>query len=59
MYMRLVICLMRGLHNVGGISAPKPQDKAKVMLIWIGLLVIILRTALLGYAPITQIASRR
>jgi hypothetical protein len=51
---------MRGLHNVVGITAPKPEDEAKVVLIWIGVLVIIFGgTALLGYVLITQIASSR
>ncbi len=58
--MRLLIYLMRGLHNVVGITAPKPEDEAKVVLIWIGLLAIISGgTALLGYVLITQIASTR
>ena len=58
--MRLLIYLMRGLHSVIGITAPKPEDEAKVVLIWIGLLVIIFGgTALLGYVLITQIASSR
>jgi hypothetical protein len=58
--MRFLIYLMRGLHNVVGITAPKPEDQAKVVLIWIGVLVIIFGgTALLGYVLITQIASSR
>ena len=58
--MRVLIYLMRGLHNVIGITAPKPADEAKVVLIWIGLLMIIFGgTALLGYVLITQIASSR
>ena len=58
--MRFLIYLMRGLHNVVGITAPKPEDEAKVVLIWIGVLVIIFGgTALLGYVLITQIASSR
>ncbi|HEU5402197.1 MAG TPA: hypothetical protein VFU86_12620 [Terriglobales bacterium] len=58
--MRLLIYLMRGLHSVIGITAPKPEDEAKVVLIWIGLLMIIFGgTALLGYVLITQIASSR
>ncbi len=58
--MRLLIYLMRGLHNVVGITAPKPEDEAKVVLIWLTVLVIIFGgTALLGYVLITQIASAR
>lgn len=58
--MRFLIYLMRGLHNVVGITAPKPEDEAKVVLIWIGVLVVIFGgTALLGYVLITQIASSR
>jgi hypothetical protein len=58
--MRFLIYLMRGLHNVVGITAPKPEDEVKVVLIWIGMLVIIFGgTALLGYVLITQIASAR
>lgn len=58
--MRFLIYLMRGLHNVIGITAPKPEDEAKVVLIWITVLVIIFGgTALFGYVLITQIASSR
>ena len=58
--MRLLIYLMRGLHNVVGITAPKPEDEVKVVLVWIGLLVVIFGgTALLGYFLITMIASSR
>ena len=58
--MRLLIYLMRGLHNVVGITAPKPEDEVKVVLVWIGLLAIISGgTALLGYFLITMIASSR
>ncbi len=58
--MRLLIYLMRGLHNVVGITAPKPEDEVKVVLIWITVTVIIFGgTALFGYVLITQIASNR
>lgn len=58
--MRLLIYLMRGLHNVVGITAPKPEDEVKVVLIWITVTVIIFGgTALFGYVLITQIASSR
>jgi hypothetical protein len=58
--MRLLIYLMRGLHNVVGITAPKPEDEVKIVLIWVGVLVTIFGgTALLGYVLITQIASSR
>ncbi|MDT8066542.1 MAG: hypothetical protein ROO76_00085 [Terriglobia bacterium] len=58
--MRLLSYLMRGLHNVVGITAPKPEDEAKVVLIWMAVLVIIFAgTALLGYVLITQMASAR
>lgn len=58
--MRFLIYLMRGLHNVVGITAPKPEDEAKVVLIWITVLVIIFGgTALFGYVLIKQIASSR
>jgi len=29
------------LHNIIGITAPKPEDEAKVVLFWIGLMVTI------------------
>lgn len=55
---RLLIYLMRGLHNVVGITAPKPGDETKVVLMWVAVLVIIFGgTALFGYVLITQIAS--
>jgi hypothetical protein len=58
--MRFLIYLMRGLHNVVGITAPKPEDEAKVVLLWIGLLLVIFSgTALFGYFLITTIASSR
>jgi hypothetical protein len=58
--MRFLIYLMRGLHNVVGITAPKPEDEAKIVLIWIGAMVIMFGgTALLGYFLITMIASSR
>ncbi len=58
--MRFLIYLMRGLHNVIGITAPKPEDEVKVVLIWVGLLVIIFGgTALIGYLLMSQILSSR
>lgn len=58
--MRFLIYLMRGLHSVIGITTPKPEDEAKVVLIWIGVVLFIFAgTALLGYLLITQIASNR
>ena len=58
--MRWLIYIMRGLHTVVGITAPRPEDEAKVVFVWIGLLFsIALGTALLGYFLITTIASSR
>ena len=51
---------MRGLHNVIGITTPKPEDEVKIVLLWIGVVVFLFAgTALLGYVLITQIASSR
>ena len=51
---------MRGLHNVVGITAPKPEDEKKIVLLWIGLLTMIFGgTALLGYFLLNLIASSR
>ena len=51
---------MRGLHNVVGITAPKPEDEKKVVLLWVGLLTLIFGgTALLGYFLLNLIASTR
>jgi hypothetical protein len=58
--MRFLIYLMRGLHSVVGITAPKPEDESKIVLLWMGLLIIIFGgTALLGYFLLTMIASSR
>ena len=58
--MRFLIYLMLGLHTVVGITAPKPEDEAKVVFLWIGLLIVIFGgTALLGYFLLTSIASSR
>ncbi len=58
--MRLLIYLIRGLHNVVGITAPKPEDEVKVLLVWISVLVIMLGgTALLGYFLITSMTTSR
>jgi hypothetical protein len=47
--MRLLIHLMRGLHCVVGVTAPKSEDESKIVLLWIGLLTVIFGgTALLG-----------
>jgi hypothetical protein len=58
--MRLLIYLMRGLHSVVGITVPKPEDEQKIVLLWMGLLVVIFGgTALLGYFLLNLIASTR
>ncbi len=58
--MRFLIYLMRGLHNVVGITAPKPQDEAKVVFVWIGIAVTMaIGIAALGYFFISMIASTR
>lgn len=58
--MRVLIYLMRGLHNVVGISLPKPENEGKIVLLWIGLLTAIFSgTALIGYFLLTSIASTR
>ena len=58
--MRFLIYFMRGLHNVVGITAPKPEDEKKIVLLWMGLLVAIFGgTALLGYFLLNLIASSR
>lgn len=51
---------MRGLHNVVGITAPKPEDEKKIVVVWIVLLAAIFGgTALLGYVLLNVIASTR
>ena len=58
--MRWLIYIMRGLHHVVGITAPKPEDEKKVVLLWMGLLTLIFGgTALLGYFLLNLIASTR
>lgn len=58
--MRWLIYIMRGLHNVVGITAPKREHEARVVFVWIGLLfAIAVGTALLGYFLITMIAASR
>ena len=58
--MRFLIYFMRGLHNVVGITAPKPEDEKKIVLLWMGLLTLIFGgTALLGYILLNLIASTR
>jgi hypothetical protein len=58
--MRFLIYLMRGLHSVVGITAPKPEEEARIVWLWMGLLVVIFGgTALLGYFLLNLIASSR
>jgi hypothetical protein len=58
--MRFLIYLMRGLHNVVGITAPKPEHEAKVVFVWIGIAVtMVIGVAALGYFFISMIASTR
>lgn len=58
--MRLLIHLMRGLHSIIGVTAPKSKDESKIVLLWIGLLTVIFGgTVLHGYFLLTMIASSR
>lgn len=58
--MGILVYLMRGLHNVVGISAPKPEHEKWVALLWVGVAVAMLMiVAGFGYFILTTIASTR
>ena len=58
--MRFLIYLMRGLHNAIGITAPEPQQEAKVVLVWLGVILLFLVGIVgFGYLIIHSLASIR
>jgi len=58
--MGILIYLMRGLHNIVGISTPKPEHEKLVALLWIAVAVAMLMiVAGFGYFILTSIASTR
>ncbi len=58
--MEILVYLMRGLHNVIGISAPKPEHEKWVALLWIAVAIaMLLIVAGFGYFILNSIASTR
>ena len=58
--MGILVYLMRGLHSVVGISAPKPEHEKWVALLWIGVaFLMLLIVAGFGYFILNSIASTR
>ncbi len=58
--MGILVYLMRGLHNVVGISAPKPEHEKWVALLWVGVCVAMMLLVLgFGYFILNSIASTR
>jgi hypothetical protein len=58
--MGLLIYLMRGLHNVVGITAPKPEHEKRVALLWVAVAIgMLLLVAGFGYFILNLIASTR
>jgi len=58
--MGFLIYLMRGLHNVVGISVPKPEQEKWVVLLWLGVAIaMMLLVAGFGYFILNSIASTR
>jgi hypothetical protein len=58
--MGVLIYLMRGLHNVVGISVPKPEHEKWVALLWVGVAVaMMVLIAGFGYFILNSIASTR
>ncbi len=58
--MTFLVYLMRGLHNVVGISVPKPEHEKWVALLWIFVAVAMLGLVLgFGYVILNSLASTR
>ncbi len=58
--MGILVYLMRGLHNVVGISAPKPEHERWVALLWLAVaFAMLLIVAGFGYFILNTIASTR
>ncbi len=58
--MGFLVYLMRGLHNVVGITAPKPEHERWVALLWVAVAIAMLLLVLgFGYFILTSIASTR
>jgi hypothetical protein len=58
--MRLLVYIMRGLHNVVGITAPKPEHEKAVVLLWLLVGVVMLMiVAGFGYFILSSIVSTR
>ncbi len=58
--MGILVYLMRGLHNVVGITAPKPEHEKWVALLWVAVAFAMLLLVLgFGYFILNVIASSR
>jgi hypothetical protein len=58
--MRILVYIMRGLHNVVGITAPKPEHENTVALLWLLVGVVMLMiVAGFGYFIMNSIVSTR
>ncbi|MGE5109465.1 MAG: hypothetical protein ACM3JB_01315 [Acidobacteriaceae bacterium] len=58
--MRFLTYLVRGLHNAIGITAPEPQHEAKVVLVWLAVILLFLAGIVgFGYLIIHSLASIR
>ncbi len=58
--MEILVYLMRGLHNVVGISAPKPEHEKWVAFLWIAVAIaMLLIVAGFGYFILNSIVSTR
>ena len=58
--MGVLVYLMRGLHNVVGISVPKPEHEKWVALLWVGVAVaMVLLIGGFGYFILNSIATTR
>ncbi len=56
--MRVLVYLMRPLHSVVGITAPKPEHENTVALLWVFVaLLMLLIVAGFGYFIMNQIVS--
>lgn len=55
-----LVWIMKLVHNMVGITTPKPEYERPVALLWVAVVVgLALMTTLLGYFFITNIASDR
>jgi hypothetical protein len=58
--MGVLIYLMRGLHNVVGITAPRPEHEKWVALLWVAVaFAMLLLVAGFGYFILNSIVSTR